>query len=252
MKYTTSIFLMLLLITCSCAKTSNQDHSLTPDEYLNFGMPDYSKIWSYDDYRNACDILGDIKATNPLSLPKKSSDRSGMYFDRIINPDNLDFVQDESLSLQQKAYKIQSYKHIQEFLIKIYTDLDSTEQYYHRELIDLYIFSISIAQNMLDIGYQINESVNENDMVMQSGFPGIQSRYINTVSFILEIQERDSLFEPEDLERLSDFLSSSILLNKDWMEGSAIEDVKQQVQKLIDNSSSEYVIKQYNNLIESL
>ncbi len=215
-------------------------------------MPDYSKIWSYDDYRNACDILGDIKATNPLSLPKKSSDRSGMYFDRIINPDNLDFVQDESLSLQQKAYKIQSYKHIQEFLIKIYTDLDSTEQYYHRELIDLYIFSISIAQNMLDIGYQINESVNENDMVMQSGFPGIQSRYINTVSFILEIQERDSLFEPEDLERLSDFLSSSILLNKDWMEGSAIEDVKQQVQKLIDNSSSEYVIKQYNNLIESL
>lgn len=215
-------------------------------------MPDYSKIWSYDDYRNACDILGDIKATNPLSLPKKSSDRSGMYFDRIINPDNLDFVQDESLSLQQKAYKIQSYTHIQEFLIKIYTDLDSTEQYYHRELIDLYIFSISIAQNMLDIGYQINESVDENDMVMQSGFPGIQSRYINTVSFILEIQERDSLFEPEDLERLSDFLSSSILLNKDWMEGSAIEDVKQQVQKLIVNSSSEYVIKQYNNLIESL
>ncbi len=252
MKHTTIIFLIPVLITCSCAKTSNQDHSLTPDEYLNFGMPDYSKIWSYDDYRNACDILGDIKATNPLSLPKKTSDRSGMYFYRIINPDNLDFVLDESLSLQQKAYKIQSYTHIQEFLIKIYTDLDSTEQYYHRELIDLYIFSISIAQNMLDLGNLINESIDENDIVMQSGFPGIQSRYINTVSFILEMQERDSLFEVEDLDRLSDFISSSVLRNKDWMIDSTIEDIKQHFQQVIDNTSSEHVIDNYSNLIESL
>lgn len=66
------------------------------------------------------------------------------------------------------------------------------------------------------------------------------------------MQEKDSLFEVEDIERLSDFISSSILLNKDWMEASAIEDVKQQLQKVIDNSSSEYVIEKYSKLIESL
>ncbi len=175
-----------------------------------------------------------------------------MYFDRIINPDNLDFVLDETLSLQQRAFKIQSYKRIHQFLMEIYSDPDSPDQYYHQELIDLYIFGLTITQKMLDLGFQINESTDEYDIEMQSIFPSIQHGYINMALVVLGMQEKDSLFEVEDIERLSDFISSSILLNKDWMEASAIEDVKQQLQKVDDNSSSEYVIEKYSKLIESL
>lgn len=82
---------------------------MTPGEYIKLGLPDYSRIWNYEDYINACEVLDDIKNTKPRSLPRKNSDRSGMYFNRIINLDNLDFVLDETLSLQQRAYRIQSY-----------------------------------------------------------------------------------------------------------------------------------------------
>lgn len=252
MKNTYIIFLILLLIVFSCGKLANQDQSLTTDEYNNLGMPDYSGAWTFEDYKNACKVLDDIKNTKPLSLPIKNSDRSEMYFDRIINLDNLDFLLDENLTSKQKAYKIQTYIDIHSLLIRLYTDINNTEQYYNNELIDLYIFGLTITQNMLDLGNQINESIDENDIKMQSGFRSIQYMYITMVLFVLESQEKVSSFETTDLERLSDFVSSSVLLNKDWMEPSAAKDVKLQLQKVIDNASSEHVMEKYTNLIESM
>ena len=118
MKNTYIIFLILLLIVISCGKLSNHDQSLTTDEYENLGMPDYSRTWTFEDYKNACNVLDDIKTTKPLSLPIKNSDRSGMYFDRIINLDNLDFLLDETLTSKQKAYRIQAYIDIHSLLIR--------------------------------------------------------------------------------------------------------------------------------------
>ena len=79
--------------------------------------------------------------------------------------------------------------------------------------------------------------------------PGCDS---GLVLFILRNQEKDSLYKVKDLERLSDSLSSSVLLNKNWMEDSAIKDIKQQVQTVIDKTSSEHIIKKYGKLIASL
>jgi hypothetical protein len=252
MKNNIFIFFILLVITGSCENLSNKDHSLIPEEYEKLGMPDYSRAWTFEDYKNACKVLDDIKNAKPLSLPVKNSDRSGMYFNRIINLDNLDFLLDETLTFKQKAYKIQAYIDIHSFLVRLYTDLNNTEQYYNQELIDLYIFGLTITQNMLDLGYQINESIDENDIEMQSGFRSIQFMYITMVLFVLESQEKVSSFKTTDLERLSDFVSSSVLLNKDWMESAAAEDVKLQLQKVKENTSSEHVIEKYNKLIESM
>ncbi len=251
MKFTYLYFLMLLLITSSCEKLYDKDHSLTAEEYKNLGMPDFLRVWSFEDYNEACGVLDDIKYAKPLSLPKKTSKRSGMYFDRIINLDNLDFLLEDTLSLQQKAHIIQPYVNIHKHLLRIYTDLHTREQYYNKELIDLYIFGLTITQNMLDIGFQINESIDEEDIKMQSGFLSIQYKHLNMILYVLGIQEKSTTFEKSDLERLTDLVSSSILINKDWMEPAAVEDLKLKLQKVIDNSSSEYIIEKYNSVIES-
>ena len=252
MKNTPFIFLILLLIAGSCGKLSDKDNSLTSEEFNNLGMPEYTRAWTFEDYKNACKVLDDIKNANPLSLPRKNSDRSGMYFNQIINLDNLDFLLDETLTYKQKAYKIQAYIDIHSYLVNIYTDINKKEQYYNNELIDLYIFGLTITQNMLDLGYQINESIDENDIKMQSGFRSIQYMYITMVLFVLESQEKISSFETADLEKLSDFVSSSVLLNKEWMESAAGDDIKQQLQRVIDNTSSDHITKKYNMLIESM
>ena len=246
------VFLVLVFISGSCGELSDQDFSLTPEEYRNQGMPDYSRLWNYEDYENAIITLDKIKAINPLSLPKKDSEKSGKYFHRMINPDNMSFFTEETLPLYERAYQLQTYVDIIGYLTEIYTDLDNTEQYYDRELIELYIFGLVIIENMLDLGNQINESVDEEDIKMQSGFRSIQYIYITMVLFVLENQQKSSLFEVEDLERLSDVLYNSVSDNRSWMEASAVKDIKQKIQEVIDNTSSEHIRGNYNILIEIL
>jgi len=246
------IFLSFILLSSSCNNLSDPDNSLTVEEYKNLGMPDYSKSWTLKDYQDAYNTLDLIKLKKPLSLPRKDSKISGPYFARMTDTDNLSFIYDESLTLNERAYKIQEYINVQGSLINVYTDLDNTAQYYNRELIDLYMFGLSISQYMLDLGLRINESIEENDILMQDRFNSIKNFYITMVLFILDNQKKTSLFEERDLLTLTDFLYNSISVNQTWLEPAAIEDIKQSVLLVIENSESEQIKNKYNILVEDL
>jgi len=246
------VFLLITLLLTACGKLSDKDQSLTPEEYDEIGIPDPSKLWNHEDYMETCEILDNLKTFKPYALPKKDSKRSGIYFSRIINPDNLSFLLDETTPLSERAYQIQKYIEIQRLLIFIYTNLGSNEQYYNRELIDLYIFSLTIAQSMLDLGERINESIEEEDLKMQNRFHSIQNLYLSMVLFVLENQKKTSLFKEADLEKLTDFLYSSVSVNSGWIESDAAEDIKLRLQEIIDNTSSEHIKNKYSMLIEAL
>jgi len=247
------IFLFVVLLISACGKSSDKDQSLTSKEYADIGLPDPSKIWSYDDYFEACDILDYLKTNKPLSLPRKDSKRSSTYFNRIINPDNLSFLQNDTIPLNEKAYQIQKYLDIYELLLSAYTNLSSTdEQYYNRELIEIYLFGLTIAQDMLDLGQSINESVVERDIGMQHGFSSIQHMYVSMILFVLNIQNKAGVFEEADLEKLTEYMSNSISLNKDWMDSTELEDLKLGIREVMDNTASDAILNEYGNLIETL
>jgi hypothetical protein len=249
------VFLFMMLFTLagsSCERSSDKDYSFSPEEYQRMGLPDHLKIWDYNDYTEACVVLNNIKANKPLSLPKKDSKRSGVVFNRMIDPENLVFLQDEALSLKDKAYQIQKYIDIQGCFVTAYTDLNTSEQYYNRELIDLYIFGLTIAQDMLDLGRLINESVVEEDIEMQSRYPSIKNMYLTMVEFVLMNQQKSHFFETEDLERLSDFLYNSLLINREWINEDAAKEIKRQVKKVLEATSSDKIHQKYSSLIDIL
>ena len=223
---------------------------MTVQEYKELGMPDINEIWTYEDYVKTCKVLSNMKVFYPLSLPKKDSKKSGAYFLQIINPENFSFLLDESILLRERAEMIQRYVDIQGSLITSYTDLNNTKQNYSRELIDLYIFGLTIAQHMLDLGQRINESVDEEDIDMQYGFLSIQGMYIKMLLFVLDNQSKSYFFIETDLKNLTNFVSESIMLNKDWMEVSAIEAIEQGLRKVIDNTSSSHFKDEYQKLID--
>lgn len=251
-KRTYIIGFTLILIISSCISSSDKDLSLAPEEYSDLGIPDHNRVWDYEDYMSACTALNNIKAADPYSLPRKGSKKSGKYFDRMINPENLSFLFDENISLNERAYQIQKYIDIQGCLITAYTELNPSEQYYNHELIDLYIFGLTIAQDMLDLGQLINESVDEEDIKMQSRYRSIQFLYLKMILLVFHNQQKFYLFEEEDLERLSDFLYNSLLINREWIEDPATQDLKQQIQKVIDSTSSEKIKKKYSTLMKML
>jgi hypothetical protein len=247
----TALFVMIL-IAFSCGRKAETDHSFSEEEYRKTGMPDPSVDWKLADYRQAFVALSQLKMENPHSLPRKKSARSGRYFSRMINRENLSFLRDGSLSLQEKAMQIQSYILVHNDLTDLYTDLYTSEQYYNKELVDLYIFGLYIMQEMLQLSQVINESDDVEAGWMKSGLPTLRFSYVSLISYILDNQKNGSAYKTEDLERLADSLYISVKTNSTWMEENARATLAQQIRIVMDSVASDPIHQKYNDLVEIL
>jgi len=250
MKSSLLIILFFLVYTVSCKKES--DYSYPSDKYLELGIPDFSRPWRISEFADVIATLRDIQNNEPLSLPRKDSRKSGKLFEHLISMDNLDFLNNDTLPLHEKAYRIQSFIHIQSEYIDIYTDLYRREQYYNQELIDFYIYGISITQKMLDLAYQINESDKPGDIGMQSGFHAIQYGHVFMLTYCLDQQKNTSLYNAEDLETLGDSIALSIRRNMSWFDSTHVEKIKQDLRVVIDSSSSDKIRNDYRDILNSL
>ena len=237
------ILAMSIILLFSKCNPGPADQSLSTEDYLKMGMPGTTELWTYADYQQCCVALSNLKALKPKSMPRKESNKSESYFNRMIDLRNFAFLADEKLTLKQRAYRIQSYIDIQRCLVTAYTEMNFREQYYNRELIDLYIFWISIAQHMLDLGQQINESMNEDEIEMQNRYLSIQQMYVSMVLLVIENQLQSQFFSQSDLERLSEFIYNSVKINSEWMNDAMTESIKPHLQKVIDATSSELIKK---------
>lgn len=252
MKSALRFIIVLLVLEVSCSDPNPKDYSYTTDKYVELGIPDFSRPWKIGEFGNVIATLRDISYNEPLSLPRKGSAKSGKLFDHLISMDNLSFLNLDTIPLYEKAYRIQSFLQIQEEYVDVYTDLYHREQYYNPELIEIYIFGIRITQAMLNLAYQINESDKPGDVGMQSGFEGIQYGHVFMLASCLEKQQNTSLYNTEDLERLSDSIVFSVRRNMSWFDSIATDKIKQNMLVVIDSSTSDYIRKEYRDIIDAL
>ncbi len=249
MKNFVLLILVLPVILSSCNKANEHDHSLTPEEYQELGMPDYNKVWSMEDYSNAFYVLNTLKYNTPMALPARESKKSGMLFSRMVSIDNLAFLQDETLPLHAKADMIKWFVNTLMELKVAYTIIGTNRQYYVKEIMDIDIFRLRVAQKMLELGRQINESEDPSDVVMQSDYPAIQQMYVNLLGELFGIQQYTSLYPKQTLELLADSLSSSVRRNMLWFDENASALVKQSMQIVLDSTSSQKIKNEYGELL---
>ena len=246
------LIIVLLVLEVSCSDPNPKDYSYTTDKYLELGIPDFSRPWRISEFGNVIATLRNISNNEPLSLPRKGSAKSGKLFDHLISMDNLSFLNLDTLPLYEKGYRIQSFLRIQEEYIDIYTDLYHREQYYNPELIEFYIFGIRVTQQMLNLAYQINESDKPGDIGLQSGFEGVKYGHVFMLASCLDKQKNTSLYRTEDLERLSDSIALSVRRNIQWFDSTATERIRQHMLVVIDSSTSDYIRKEYRDIINAL
>jgi hypothetical protein len=240
--------LMLCLVSCK----KEPDYSYPLEKYMELGIPDINRPWKISEF---ADIIGDlrhIKNNDPLSLPRKGSRKSGRLFDHMVSMDNLSFLNIDTLPLYEKAYRIQSFLQIHSEYCDIYTDLYKRQQYYHRELIEFYIFGIRVTQEMLHLAQQINESDKPGDVGLQSGFSAIQRIHLNMLAFALDKQKNTSLFSKKDLDKLGDSIALSVRRNMSWFDSTHVEMIKRNMSVVIDSSTSDKIRKEYLDIINTL
>jgi len=215
-------------------------------------MPDYNSVWSMEDYSNAFYVLNTLKYQNLKALPSRDSEKSGVLFSRMISSDNLFFLQDEALPLWAKADMIKWFVNTLMELKVAYTTIGTERQYYVRELMDIDIFRVRVAQKMLDLGKKINESEDPSDIDMQSDYLQIQLMYLNILSELFELQQHTTQYPEQTLELLSDSLSVSVRRNMHWFEEDASALIKQEMLNVIESTSSRKIKSDYRELTEIL
>jgi len=229
-----------------------KDYSLSQEEYQKMGIPDHNRVWTFNDYSKTFGALSKLKFNKPFALPAKDSKRSGELFNRMISFENMSLLQDESIPLNEKAHWMKGFLEVHGQLLDIYTNIRMEKLFYNRELIDINIFGLGVAERMFDLAKEINESKDSKDINMQSGYQSIQMIYIAGLKDILENQKYTSQYLNEDLEKLTDSLTNSVLRNRDWMDSSATINIKQALQVVMDSTSSEYIKNRYSTLNELL
>jgi hypothetical protein len=133
-----------------------------------------------------------------------------------------------------------------------YTTIGMSTQYYVRELNDIDITRMRVAQRMLDLGKKINESEDPSDVDMQSDYPRIQLMYLNLLSELLDKQLHTSQYPEQTLELLSDSLSSSVRRNMLWFDENSSALIKQAMLTVVESTSSRKIKKDYSELTEIL
>jgi len=243
-----SIVVLIFLIISgigSCNNEMKKDLSLTVEEYRKLGMPDQSKVWTNDDYINANITLSSLKANYPLSLPRKDSKKSGAVFNRLVSEENLSFIYDTIYPLRIRAYLIQHFTGFQSELLQFYSAEIKGEKPYMAELADINLFSLTVHEKMLELAWKIMDSDDESDQSIASGMNAVKYNYLKLISRLLEEQIKEKEYNENDLQRLSDRLSVSIIKNNTWFPPEDRKTLISHLESIINNSPGDYIKKKY-------
>ena len=252
MKYNIFLIVAVFSILFSCTNAKDEDFSLELEQYRQMGVPDPNKVWDFDDIRAAHNLLSAIKWDKPYNLPRKESKKSGILFDRMVTLENMTFLQNDTLKLHEKGYMSLEFLQLVENWKDLYTNPVWEKQYYQRELVDININEVRVTQIMVDLTAKIMVSDDPIDIVMQEGVPKIKLNYVSSMINALDAQSNTSEFLKDDIERMTDSLSSSIMRNREWLDSASANKIRKSIDSILDSTSLDYVKARYLEIAEIL
>jgi len=246
-------FLIVVILACSFSCGNKKpDNSLTIDAYRALGMPDPDKKWDMADYTQARNVLAKLKWESPLQLPVKDSKKSGSLFERMVSLDYLLFLQDSTTTRNEKAQRISEFGVVYDYWIDVYTNPTIQRSYYNREIADIRIFNLKLAEEAFNLANEINKSDDPPDIALQYGYGSIKRAYLECLNNYLQPQAYGSAFADEDNERMVDSIHQSVMRNRKWMDSSAVTELKHSLRSVMDSTSSTRTRDKYKRLEKSL
>lgn len=246
------LLIVFILTGCSSGTDKREDNSLPLHAYVELGMPDPYKKWDMADYTQAHNVLAKIKWSEPFQLPAKESEKSGSLFEHMVSLEFLSFLQDSTLSLNDKAERISEFAKVYDYWIDVYTNPTLEGNFYNREIIDVQIFNLRLTEAMLNLAHEINRSDDPADIALQYGYRSIMENYVACLSNDLKTQSYTSAFYDHDLERMADSIFNSVMRNRKWLDSSTVSKLKTSLHLVMDSTSSDYIRNKYKNLEERL
>jgi neutral trehalase len=185
-------------------------------------------------------------------LPRKNSTRSAPMFNRLISKENFTFLEDTSITLSDKAYRIQTLGNFMGQLGTYYNDKIRAQQYYGDELVEIYAIHLFVRGKMLELAENINNSTRQEDIAMQSGRNGIVGSYVFLLTFLVSEEKKPEAFSSGQLKRLNKEMAHSLSNNIKYLDSLSKQKLSAEIRKLYEINKSGSGRKEVDEMLKFL
>ena len=162
-------------VVADAARAKSQDDgSLTTEEYVGFGLPAVDRDWSGDDLTRAESVLSGLSKRGYQILPKYQSDRSGAVFARMTSVQNLTLLRNKSQSVDARFPQAIEYYDAGGRICKLYLAAYLKQGVKENELIELMGMQLRLAVVMLELVDEFLPTLKQNDPTYQSRLQGLE------------------------------------------------------------------------------
>jgi hypothetical protein len=135
------------------------DHSLSPQAYVQKGMPANDRFWLGDDYAQALLVLKSLAASDATQLPRYGSPASGPVFARIVSRDNLRLALTSALPEEQRLTAAAAIMQNLGQITVVYASATTSSQVFDSELVELMGYLLEVSREMLPLTEAVVASV---------------------------------------------------------------------------------------------
>jgi hypothetical protein len=222
-------FSVMLLVGCTddftaapnSARTQNSDvwriapddKSLSPEEYLQKGIPAPDRPWSGVELMKVANIFTAMAQRDAGDLPRYESARSGTVFSRLTDRQNLELYRNLSLPLEQRMPVAMSHQEATNALTKIYLGAYNQRKSGTDELVELLGSQLRVCVVMLELMQEFLPTLDKQDPSYPVRMEGVEAMKGGLASVVagalVTLTERDAYKVPE-LKRMISHLRETL------------------------------------------
>jgi hypothetical protein len=131
-----------------------EDGSLPNDRYVELGFPAYDRRWDGPDMAEAAARLRALAAQHPEQLPRFENPKSGQMFARLVDPENLKFVQSSEFTFDVRLPLLLGYLKSLIAIDHTYASAAAAKKVGGDDVVEILAAGLKAAQCVIDLSDQ--------------------------------------------------------------------------------------------------
>ena len=128
------------------------DRSLSPQAYVQKGMPASDRPWFTKEYGQAASVLKSLATSDATQLPRYGSPVSGAVFARIVSRESLNLAESEIVSVESRLLATAEIFWRLNQIVVVYASATTTSQVFDSECVELFSYILEVSCKMLLLG----------------------------------------------------------------------------------------------------
>jgi hypothetical protein len=198
--------------TAPAAPRPPADESLTPEKYVELGLPAHDRPWLAPDMVQADKALTAIAQKNPRQLPRYQSEQSGPVFARLTSPQNLEFARNRTIPLDWRMSQALDSTEASNRIHKRYVAAALKNTMGTSELVECLGYQLRAAVVMLDLVDEFLPTMDPKEPDYAARMKGLEQMRQGLAGLVagglLTLTERQS-YRPAELVRLVGYMKET-------------------------------------------